>query len=135
MTESIGEVLFVQVLMLLGHMVADYTLQGWLAQGKQKEWWEKNAPSQLYKNDYKCALLCHSFYWAAVTFLPMLLLGDGLEAAKGAYVWAVLANTPLHYMVDDLKANKKWISLWTDQSLHFLQIGVTLGLAAQMVGG
>ena len=135
MTESIVEVLFVLVLMLLGHMVADYTLQGWLAQAKQKKWWEANAPDPLYKRDYRCALLCHSFYWAAVTFLPLLLLGDGLEAAKGAYVWAVLANTPLHYMVDDLKANRKWISLWADQSLHFLQIGVTLGLAAQMVVG
>lgn len=125
MTESIGDVLFVQVLMLLGHMVADYTLQGWLAQGKQKEWWEKNAPSQLYKNDYKCALLCHSFYWAAVTFLPILLLGMS-DAIKASYVGAVAVNTPLHYWVDDLKANKRSISLCTDQLAHLTQIVVTM---------
>ena len=30
------------LLMILGHMLADYTLQGWLAQAKGKSWWRQN---------------------------------------------------------------------------------------------
>lgn len=116
---------FVFVLMLLLHMVADYTLQGWLANGKCKSWWEQNAPDEKYRKDYKCALLCHAFYWAAVTFLPILLIDGCCVVSQWKYILALALNTPVHYFVDDLKANRGRINLWEDQVLHFLQIGIT----------
>lgn len=33
--------------MLFCHIIDDYVLQGWLATGKQKEWWKINAPEWL----------------------------------------------------------------------------------------
>lgn len=55
--------------MIFCHIVDDYYLQGWLASAKQKSWWEKNAPDDLYKHDYMMALFMHSFSW---TFMMML---------------------------------------------------------------
>lgn len=109
--------------MLLLHHVADYTLQGWLADGKQKSWWDKafggNTPRK-YRNDYKCALLCHSMYWALAVFAPIWW-----SAPRGTALVMLGVNTVLHYIVDDLKANEKVICLWTDQVFHWLQILVT----------
>ena len=45
------------ILMIFCHIVDDYYLQGWLASAKQKEWWNKNAPDPLYKNDYEFSIL------------------------------------------------------------------------------
>lgn len=39
------------MLMLLLHHVADYTLQGWLADGKQKSWWDKACGDNLADED------------------------------------------------------------------------------------
>ena len=45
-----------KILLLIGmiqlHIVDDYMLQGILASLKQKQWWEKNYPQEIYKNDY-----------------------------------------------------------------------------------
>ena len=30
--------------MILGHILADYNLQGWLASAKQRKYWKENAP-------------------------------------------------------------------------------------------
>lgn len=44
--------IFIILWMIFFHIVDDYYLQGWLAHTKQKSWWEKNAPDELYKHDY-----------------------------------------------------------------------------------
>jgi hypothetical protein len=66
--------MFLKTILLLAilfcHIVDDYYLQGWLASAKQKSWWEKNAPDNLYKNDYIMALCEHAFSW---TFMIMLI--------------------------------------------------------------
>lgn len=49
--------------MLFFHLFDDYKLQGILANMKQRSWWEKNAPDDLYKNDYIIALIEHAFSW------------------------------------------------------------------------
>lgn len=49
------------ITMIFCHIVDDYYLQGWLASAKQRSWWEKNAPDNLYKHDYLMALFMHSF--------------------------------------------------------------------------
>lgn len=38
----------------------------------------------------------------------------------------LLVNLVIHMVIDDLKANKKFINLWQDQFIHMLQIIVTV---------
>lgn len=108
------------VLMLLGHLVADYTLQGWLADGKQESWWKKICGGKIpdkYKHDYVAALLCHALYWSIFICAPFY--------ASIHFLSAIILNTGLHAIVDDLKANQKAINLVQDQLIHLGQILVT----------
>lgn len=125
-------IVFVFILCVLGHFMADYTLQGCLANMKQKRWGDaqlaKSAvdSTEKYRNDYKAGLVCHGLYWAIVTFLPLFLFGIG------AYVVGILmlVNASIHYRVDDEKANKLSINLIEDQLLHLGQIIVTIVVAS-----
>lgn len=63
--------IFILFCMLFCHVIDDYYLQGILASMKKKSWWEKNAPDELYKNDYKMALFMHSFSWSFMIMLPL----------------------------------------------------------------
>lgn len=105
------------ILMILGHLLSDYTLQGWLAQAKQIKWWKENAPDEKYRHDWIAALACHSLYWSALTFLPLI----------GSPFWpeVVLLNAGMHFWVDHLKCNRLSISLWQDQMCHLAQIVAT----------
>jgi len=115
--------MFVLLAMMFCHIVDDYYLQGWLASAKQKEWWKKNAPDEMYKNDYIWALLMHSFSWSFMVMLP-IAIANKLEVGLWYYL-LVMINTVVHCVVDDLKANQKEINLWVDQIIHFVQIFVT----------
>lgn len=110
------------VLMLLGHLVADYTLQGWLADGKQKKWWQKcfggETPDK-YRHDYVAALVCHALYWSILICAPFY--------ASPYFFGAVVLNTVIHTVVDDLKANRNKINLVQDQLMHLCQILLTFG--------
>ena len=112
--------------MLLGHLVADYTLQGWLADGKQKDWWRKifggheDAVPDKYKYDYIAALVCHSLYWSIFVCAPFY--------ASGYILTAIILNTVVHAIVDDLKANLKMINLVQDQLIHLVQILLTFAV-------
>lgn len=111
---------FVISLMIFCHVVADYNLQGWLASAKTKEFWEQNAPDELYKKDYICALLMHSISW---TFMIMLPIAYVMEFnVTGHFVGYFVTNVIVHMYIDDKKANKKTINLVTDQVCHFVQI-------------
>lgn len=113
---------FIFVCMLFCHIVDDYYLQGWLASAKQKEWWRKNAPDLLYKNDYQMALMMHSISWAFSIMIPLAILG---KWNLGLF----LINMFVHYQIDDLKANLKKINLIQDQTIHVFQILITFILA------
>ena len=117
-----NKIILVLVLMILGHLIADYVLQGWLGNAKQKSWWEKVAPSPLYKYDYVIALICHCAMWTIITLAPILYFSyENLN-----WFWLMIpANILFHYVVDDLKANKQKINLITDQALHLIQIILT----------
>jgi hypothetical protein len=108
------------IAMLAGHLIADYTLQGWLADGKQKSWWDKafggKTPDK-YRHDYIAALVCHSLYWSIAICLPMY--------DSPHILVAVIANTIVHAVVDDLKANRHKLNLVQDQLLHLTQIIIT----------
>ena len=107
-------------LMIFLHIIDDFCLQGIMASMKQKSWWQKDstAAKPLYKYDYIAALFAHSFSWAFMIMVPILVWGPGQ--------WPILiANMLVHAIVDDAKANNFQINLIQDQTLHLMQILVT----------
>lgn len=109
--------------MIFCHIVDDYYLQGWLASAKQKSWWEKNSPEDMYRHDYLVALFMHSFSW---TFMVMLIPTIFTVMVGGTWSPIVFgANLVIHMVVDDLKANRKKINLIQDQLIHMIQILAT----------
>lgn len=116
--------LTILLFMIFCHIVDDYYLQGLLASLKQRTYWEKNAPEKMYKHDYLMALLMHSMSWAFMIMLPLLVYFSFDPPNLFLILW--LANTAIHFIVDDLKANKRKINLIQDQSVHLLQIIITL---------
>ena len=111
-------------LMIWLHIIDDYYLQGILAKLKQRAWWEQNAPDKLYRHDYIVALLEHSFSWTAAVMLPIILIYifKLLTIQISCIVICFICNMALHAYIDDAKANKKRISLLTDQTIHIIQI-------------
>ena len=115
--------LFVLLLMMFCHIVDDYYLQGKLALFKQKSWWEEKAPDQLYKYDYIVALIMHSFSWAFMIMLPVLI---AFSLNPPLWFWFdLLFNVCLHAMIDNLKCNELKINLIQDQLIHLAQILTT----------
>ena len=124
--------LFVLLLMIFLHVIDDYVLQApCLCNLKQKSFWEKNAPEDKYKHDYIVALLMHAFSWSFMIMLP-IAFALSFEVGWG-YLFFILLNTGLHALIDDIKANKKFINLWVDQSCHLVQIAGTFAL--YLLGG
>lgn len=111
--------------MIFCHIVDDYYLQGWLASAKQKEWWKKNAPEDMYKYDYLVALIMHSFSWTfMVMIIPTIYY---IISNPGHYFYSIIiiefvGNMYIHAWVDNQKANKKSINLIADQFIHIIQI-------------
>lgn len=115
-----GTKFLIFVSMVFCHIVDDYYLQGWLASAKQKSWWEKNSPDELYKHDYIAALFMHSFSW---TFMIMLVPTIYIILFGGRYYPLVfVVNLIIHMITDNLKANAKVINLCQDQLIHMIQI-------------
>ena len=109
--------------MIFCHIVDDYYLQGWLASAKQKSWWEKNAPENLYRYDYLMALFMHSFSW---TFMIMLIPTVKTVLFGGTwYPIVFVSNIMVHMIADNEKANLKKINLIEDQMIHLTQIVAT----------
>lgn len=124
------EILLLIVAMMFFHIIDDYYLQGWLASAKQKEWWNKNAPDPLYKNDYIMALCEHAFSWTCMVHIPLLIYSKlYCKVNMLPFIIVSLAlNWEIHAIVDDLKANKKKINLVQDQLAHIFQILITVTL-------
>ena len=115
--------IFIILLMIFCHIVADYNLQGWLATAKQKSYWQENAPDELYKHDYICALIMHSIGWTFMIMLPIAyIMGFNINFL---FVWIFTMNIIVHAITDHMKANDKLINLWQDQIIHLVQIAVT----------
>lgn len=115
--------IFTLLLMILMHFVADFMFQSdWMANAKQKDWWEKEYPNKLYKNDYIAVLVAHSFIWTFFIMLPMYFITN---QSIIMYCSIFIANLILHIFIDNEKANVKLINLWQDQSFHLIQIFLT----------
>lgn len=113
--------LCVLVFMILCHLIDDYVLQGWLATGKQKEWWRKQDNyDEMYKNDYKMALACHGLEWSIITHIPVIVFRSFYV---DLYLFLMIVTMAYcHSIIDNCKANKKGINLVQDQLCHLLQI-------------
>lgn len=115
---------FVFILMIFCHIVDDFVLQApCLCNLKQRSWWIKNAPNEAYKNDHKVALVMHSLSWAFMIMLPIAIYYR-LDIDI-SFIIHMVGNAIIHGFVDDIKANKKLINLYQDQSLHMIQIVLT----------
>lgn len=116
---------FILAAMIFLHIIDDYCLQApCLCDLKQKSFWEKNAPQKLYENDYLCALLMHGLSWSFMIMLP-IAIAKGFNVDINFFLMFTI-NAVFHAAVDDLKANKYRINLWTDQLTHLAQIAITL---------
>lgn len=118
-----GIKLFVLFSMVFLHIVDDYYLQGWLASAKQREWWKKNTPGDLYRHDYIMALFMHSFSWSFMIMLPCTIY---IALVGGAWFPLMyLGNIIMHMVTDNEKANEHSINLVVDQLIHLIQIIAT----------
>lgn len=115
---------FVFIFMIFCHIIDDFVLQApCLSNLKQKSWWEKNAPDEMYKNDYRVALIIHSLSWAFMIMLPIAIYYK-LNIST-SFIIQMIGNAIIHGFVDDTKANRKQINLYQDQSMHMVQIIIT----------
>lgn len=119
-----GHRLLILFIMIFCHLIDDYKLQGILANMKQRKWWKENADKDLYRNDYKMALIEHAFSWSFTTTLPFHIIAfiQNNEVLAVLLIISFIINTVIHAFVDDLKANQFKINLIEDQLVHLLQI-------------
>ena len=122
---------FIFLLMIFLHIIDDFCLQQFsLANLKQRSFWKKNAPDDIYESDYIMALGIHAFSWAFMIMLPVAMyLSFDIEFD---YFIVLLVNMVIHATVDDLKANHKKLNLVQDQTIHLMQIFFTF---MYMIGG
>lgn len=119
---NINIMIAVLVGMILCHLLADYPLQGWLAQSKAKSYWAKGPESNRY--DWIAALACHAAMWGIFIMIPMAIAS---KMELGWFWMALPINIVLHMFVDHMKANRQAINLIKDQTFHFVQILGTWG--------
>lgn len=123
--EALKHPVYIFWLCVVLHLIADYTLQGCLADLKQKSWWLGKVYGMewsKYKHDWCIALLCHALMWSILTFMPVMLIASPL-----VFSILIVVNTAIHAYVDNLKANKLKINLWVDQIAHLIQILASIG--------
>lgn len=109
--------------MIFCHIIADFNLQGIMGDLKQEAWWKRNYPDQKYLNDYKLVLLLHSFSWAFLVMMPLSIRAN--FNVDWVFIVALVLNTIIHAIIDDLKANKLKLNLIQDQIFHMIQIIIT----------
>ena len=119
---NINIMIAVLVGMILCHLLADYPLQGWLAQSKAKSYWANGAESN--RRDWIAALACHAAMWGILIMIPMAVAS---KMELGWFWMALPINIVLHMFVDHMKANRQAINLIKDQTLHSIQILGTWG--------
>lgn len=113
--------MIILLLMLLCHIIDDFVLQPCcLSKLKQKSIWTKYP--KLYKHDYLMALFIHSLSWSIMIHLPLMIL---CPISDFKAILSVLVNLVIHFIIDDLKANRGKINLIFDQTVHMIQIILT----------
>ncbi len=112
--------------MLCLHVIADFHLQGCLAEMKQKDKWKKYIEqNEFYDGDWKAAMLMHSIEWSTLIMTPMIVWRCLTSGNAGLAFGVFIVNVGLHYLIDHMKCNWKIINLRQDQIYHLLQVGLT----------
>lgn len=119
--------------MVFLHFIADFQVQGILAKMKQRGWWERqteNYEESMYRNDHKAALIAHAFEWTFMVMIPVfydmyyVCYDYSAKSKEGIFICIALFawNVLVHYIIDNLEANKHKISLMKDQIGHIIQV-------------
>jgi hypothetical protein len=119
-----------KIILLMGlfHIIDDFVLQPvCLSQLKCKSWWieeckKNNVDFKQYEGDYISALLMHAFSWSIMILVPVMFM---MDVNDWLLIKFFIINAGIHAYVDDLKANRFKINLWTDQLIHIIQILIT----------
>lgn len=106
--------------MIAMHIIADYCLQGILADMKQESWWKENITNKFYRYDWVMALFMHSFFWSFCIMLPIYVAYG--YSWNGKMTMFLIVNTMAHMYIDNEKANNHSINLVIDQIFHMIQI-------------
>ena len=107
--------------MLFMHCIGDYILQGdFLSAAKRKSFWIDKTNEKTNSLEHYVILFIHAYIWAFCITLPLFNLISSIKI-----ILSIVINCILHMYIDNLKANKKVITLLTDQLLHLSQIIVT----------
>ena len=116
--------IFILLVMIFCHIIDDFVLQSFsLVKLKQKAFWRSDPEyNEKYRNDYLIALFFHSFSWAFMIMLPLFIY---FKFNIGFLYFCFPINLIIHFVIDDLKANKRKINLVQDQLIHLLQISLT----------
>ena len=115
--------------MIFFHIIADFNIQGILAQMKQKSFYDQyRYRVNLYRYDHIVALLMHSFSWTFMIHIPgimyLILMGKWsmFENEWTVYLIFFIVHMIIHALTDHAKANWHLINLVMDQTIHILQI-------------
>lgn len=115
--------------MIFFHIIADFNIQGILAQMKQKSFYDQyRYRVNLYRYDHIVALLMHSFSWTFMIHIPgimyLILMGKWsmFENEWTVYLIFFIVHMIIHALTDHAKANWYLINLVMDQTIHILQI-------------
>ena len=121
--------IYILIFMFLFHIFDDFVLQPiCLSKLKCKEIWNdvNRQNNNLYKNDYKMALFIHALSWSIMIHIPLMICMIHMnQHYQISLLSSILLNSIIHAFIDNLKANKRKISLVIDQTIHFIQIMLT----------
>jgi hypothetical protein len=115
------------ITILFFHIIADYNLQGVLAQMKFVRFWKdlKERESQrkdgfkISTKDWLMPMIEHSFMWSFIVHLPIIMF---YSINPITIIFSIIIHTCFHMLIDSLKANTNDINLIADQLFHMLQI-------------
>lgn len=119
---------FVLLFMFWMHVQADFRQQGIMASMKQKNWWWSQPGFKMGMNqkDYIPPLIWHSFDWAVMIHIPVILYSLFTRVGStGFWIYllvSIAVHTAVHVYIDDAKANCGKINLIEDQLCHIAQI-------------
>lgn len=112
--------------MIACHYLADYPLQGIIANLKQEKWWKENYDSDKNEANAEVALMLHGVFWSFMIVLPIMLFALLTKQYNiRLYYWMLVINSLIHSIIDDMKCNVNLISYRTDQYIHLIQIFIT----------
>ena len=117
---------FLLPIMTFCHVIADYNLQGILANFKQVKWWKENHHTDKDEKNAETALSIHSGSWSFMIMLPiMIYMFITKQYNFHFYIISLGVNSLIHLFIDDMKCNEEMINYYTDQYCHMGQIAIT----------